>query len=278
MITFFQKQNEQQQLDDILFAHKNKAYGAYALRHDADYFLQKALITGVALFGAVVGVSTLYLQKSTAHHQAPEPVNIRLKAIFVEEPKVVMPPVVKPQAPASAVKVKTIDYRVPEPTRNAVIEKPLPKVKALNTAAIGTTNSEGLIPKTNITPVVPTPPTGPVTAPTSTATPQPTNQVATKVDVEAEFIGGINRFRAQVAENFDQEDFSGEEGIISATVTFIVEKDGSLSAVKAEGQNKAFNAEAERAIKKIKGKWQPAKINGQAVRSYFKLPVSMQFE
>ena len=65
---------------------------------------------------------------------------------------------------------------------------------------------------------------------------------------------------------------------MSTVVTFIVERDGSISSVKAAGKDAAFNREAERTIKSVKGKWVPAKVKGQAVRSYFKFPVSMMFE
>jgi hypothetical protein len=39
-----------------------------------------------------------------------------------------------------------------------------------------------------------------------------------------------------------------------------------------------FNKEAEKTIKGIKGKWNPAKFQGENVRSYFRFPISMQFE
>jgi protein TonB len=47
---------------------------------------------------------------------------------------------------------------------------------------------------------------------------------------------------------------------------------------KQAGANADFNKEAEKVIKNIKGKWNPAKLGGQNVRSYFKFPISMQFE
>nr|WP_260391327.1 energy transducer TonB [Riemerella anatipestifer] len=71
---------------------------------------------------------------------------------------------------------------------------------------------------------------------------------------------------------------AGEEGLVKAMVTFVVERDGTITNVKAEGQNNMFNKEAEKAIKSVKGKWTPAKIKGEAVRSYFRIPVSIKFE
>ena len=70
----------------------------------------------------------------------------------------------------------------------------------------------------------------------------------------------------------------GGEGTLKTTVTFIVERDGSISDVKASGSNSDFNSEAVRTVKSIKSKWVPAKINGQPVRQRFRLPLTMNFE
>ena len=71
-------------------------------------------------------------------------------------------------------------------------------------------------------------------------------------------------------------DGTGE--VAKTTIIFIVEKDGTISEVKATGPNADFNREAIKTIKSVKGKWVPAKLNGENVRSYFKFPISMQFE
>jgi protein TonB len=97
--------------------------------------------------------------------------------------------------------------------------------------------------------------------------------------VEANFNGGIEGFRNKVLNNFDTTVVTSESGeIVKAVVTFVVERDGSISNIKASGVNADFNKEAEKVIKNIKGKWNPAKLGGQNVRSYFKFPISMQFE
>ena len=70
----------------------------------------------------------------------------------------------------------------------------------------------------------------------------------------------------------------GDEGTVKTEVTFVVERDGSITDVKANGSNKDFNAEAIRTVKSIKNKWAPAKINGQSVRYRYRMPLTMQFE
>ena len=103
-------------------------------------------------------------------------------------------------------------------------------------------------------------------------------KVYSEVEQLAEFPGGINSFRSKVQNSFDGSVMDGDEGLVKTEVTFIVERDGSITDVKASGSNRTFNDEAIRTVKSIKNKWTPAKINGQAVRYRFRLPLTMQFE
>ena len=107
--------------------------------------------------------------------------------------------------------------------------------------------------------------------------PVDTEEIHTSVDVEADYDnGGLNGFRVKVAENFDIEAVQGE-GVLTTTVKFVVETNGTVSQVKATGSNADFNREAERVVRSIKG-WKPAKKGGVNVRSYYSLPLKMQFQ
>ena len=103
------------------------------------------------------------------------------------------------------------------------------------------------------------------------------SEVYVTVDQEAEFPGGLNSFRIKISENFDTSSLKGE-GIIKATISFIIERDGSVTDVKVNGSNSDFNKEAEKAVKSIRGRWIPAKINGFPVRQRYKIPMTMNFE
>jgi protein TonB len=109
--------------------------------------------------------------------------------------------------------------------------------------------------------------------------PQPVdNSPKTTVDVQADFTGGINAFRNKVVNQFDTSVMDGTGEVVKTTLVFIVEKDGTISEVKATGPDAVFNREAVKTIKSVRGKWIPAKLNGENVRSYFKFPISMQSE
>lgn len=89
--------------------------------------------------------------------------------------------------------------------------------------------------------------------------------------------GGINAFRNKFAENFDSSNVPAP-GSYKGEITFVVEKDGSISNINAKGNNRLFLEEAIRTLKRMKVKWTPAKINGEPVRYSFKFPITMNFE
>lgn len=88
--------------------------------------------------------------------------------------------------------------------------------------------------------------------------------------------GGYNNFRKLVEGNFREKKVLGK-GKEFCELKFVIERDGSITDVTANGTNESFNKEAIRAISKIKTKWIPAKINGQPVRYRFRIPLNLDF-
>lgn len=126
-------------------------------------------------------------------------------------------------------------------------------------------------------------------------------EIIENISKEPEFIeGGIDGFRRQVAANFDtgavdelahltreqieermkkiKKKKPVEDIVLWTEVVFVVELDGTLSNVEAEGPNYTFNREAERTIKAIKGKWEPGVVVGEPVRSRHRFPMKMRFD
>lgn len=264
-----------QALNEVVFEKRNKEYGAYALRNEANVFLKKALFIGVGLFGLLAMTPLLINTLKPKAEKTTFYVPINLKNVDrpddrIEKPE---PRVIPPKAP---VQVKTQSLTPPTPTRDAVKEETINQ--KVDDAVISTTTTPG---------VAVTNPNQHVTAGTENgkeivketpAKPNP-NDIIRDVDVEADFIGGVNAFRTQVLQNFDSSVIENETGeVVKAVVTFVVERDGTISNIKVSGTNTDFNKEAEKTIKGIKGKWNPAKFQGENVRSYFRFPISMQFE
>ena len=94
--------------------------------------------------------------------------------------------------------------------------------------------------------------------------------------VRPSFPGGLDRFRQLVANNFNVYAVKGE-GKVKTTVVFVIEVDGSIAEVKATGPNESMNKEGEKAIKAIKEKWIPGRLNGKPVRNYLQVPIIIDF-
>ncbi|MDV2446466.1 energy transducer TonB [Elizabethkingia anophelis] len=271
----FQHLNHEFALNEIVFENRNKSYGAYDLRNRAGQYMNKALFSGILFFGVITGGSILYMNLNNKNV-----ITDIGKPVFVKPIEVDIDPV-KPKAPEPVQSqpqkvVKTIDTQVPTPVNNPPIEKITTKVPT--DAVSGTQNIEGPVAANpNIpAPIIKTPGEGIVPAPPQPKV--PTDEIVTHFDVEAAYVGGLDSFRNKIKENFDGSVMDGTEGVIKTMVTFIVERDGTITNIKADGPNRDFNAEAIRTIKSVKGKWNPAKLEGQNVRSYFRIPVSMKFE
>ena len=264
-----------QALNEVVFEKRNKEYGAYALRNEANVFLKKALFIGVGLFGLLAMTPLLINTLKPKAAKTPVFVPINLKNVDrpddrIEKPE---PRVIPPKAP---VQVKTQSLTPPTPTRNAVKEVTINQ--KVNDAVISTTTTPGVAVTNPNQHVATGTENGKEIVKETPAKPNP-NDIIRDVDVEADFIGGVNAFRTKVLQNFDSSVIENETGeVVKAVVTFVVERDGTISNIKVSGTNTDFNKEAEKTIKGIKGKWNPAKFQGENVRSYFRFPISMQFE
>lgn len=104
------------------------------------------------------------------------------------------------------------------------------------------------------------------------------NPVPQTPDEQAQYPGGFAKLRAQVADLFYSESVLADENHLRTSVLFMVERDGSISNVHAEGDNFTFNRQAEIALYLLPEKFSPAKVNGNAVRYRFRLPLAMTFE
>ena len=263
-------------LDEVVFANRNKSYGAYALRNDYSNQLTKALFIGIAFFASVSAVP-LVMNAFKSEVLLPKDDFSGREILVINDTETPKP---KPDNTTPA-RVKTVANPEVTPVREIRKNKTLPTKKDFEGAAIGTETKPG--PETTISvapPISVGPPSATDHQPVSPPAPVEDPNViidGAKADVAAEFKGGINAFRQKVAQGFDTSSID-QSGVVSATITFVVEKDGSISNIKITGANADFNQEAERTVKSIKTKWTPAQLKGKAVRSSFRMPISMRIE
>ena len=262
-------------LDEIVFSNRNKAYGAYALRNEYSNQLTKALLVGVAFFGAL-SVTPLIISAFETKATIVVDNNSEREIIYIDEPDDTPKPTPTAFVPPN---IKTVNITVPTPTRKLIKEQPLPTTEEIRGAAIGSETKTGEETTISVAPPISIsgpPAVKPYSPPAKVEDPNEVFTTAT-VDVSANFKGGMDAFRQKVSQGFDTGSID-QAGMVSGVITFVVEKDGSISNIKINGQNSDFNKEAERTVKSIKTKWTPAQLNGKAVRSSFRMPISMRIE
>lgn len=94
------------------------------------------------------------------------------------------------------------------------------------------------------------------------------------IDVRPEFPGGLAEFYKYIGKNYKTPNVKNLKGKVF--VTFVVEKDGSLSDIKViRDIGLGTGEEAIRVLKECP-KWLPGEQNGQKVRVLYSLPISIQ--
>jgi TonB family protein len=104
------------------------------------------------------------------------------------------------------------------------------------------------------------------------------DQTFTKVEISPEYPGGAHGWMRFLNKTFRYPDEAVEKEIQGTVVLqFIVEKDGSLSAIEALSGPDVLKAEALRVIKQSE-KWRPAMQNGVVVKAYHKQPITFRLQ
>ncbi len=267
-------------LDEIVFQNRNKEYGAYDLRTEYPKLLTKSFIFGTIFFLVAVISPFVYLKIKQMNAADKTEVDANLIEILPEQPVLEQPKEEEPPPPPppkeEPEKIEVIQNVVPEPKREPKVETPPPPITKQLETTTGLVNQEG-VKKPDFTPPPPPPGPGKVTT-AEVKAPVNTNEVYAEVDQSAEYPGGLGSFRKYVGENIDSSNMEGE-GQLTVKLRFIVERDGSVSDVKVmqKSGNSEFDSEAVSVVKRQK-KWKPAKLNGESVRSYFSIPITMQFQ
>ena len=104
-------------------------------------------------------------------------------------------------------------------------------------------------------------------------------EIFVAVEQPAEFPGGQAALMKWLSNNIRYPEAAQQNDIQGRVVVkFVVEKDGSVGHAEiARGVDKDLDREALRVVNKMP-KWQPGKNNGVAVRSYFNLPVTFKLQ
>ena len=249
---------------DIVFEGRNKAYGAYELRKENPKTTMRAMLIGSVIF--VFLLATPLLAKLIPDSDDDDVVRdekiTTVKLAPKEKPPENLPPPPPPPPKVDQVKfVKPVVAKAEE-----VIEEP-PKIVELKDKKIGDETIKGdPDAPLSIDPVG----TGP-----ANAIVEDNNIYNTAgIEVKPDFPGGLEKFYKFVANNYRTPEEEGLKGKVF--ITFVVEKDGSLTDIKViRDIGYGTGKEAIRVLKSSP-RWNPGEQNGKKVRVLYSLPITIQ--
>lgn len=250
--------NTEKNLDDIIFKNRNKDYGAYSLRKSYNKNMMSAVVIAIVIFllGVSVPLIANYFNSSKVVITKTDPtviLNTNPKDKIIE--KLPEAPVEKKIVPVFRAPIVTAtDEDVPELSELIEISK--------NTNPADTLAETGIPedkPKTNI------------------IDEGEELKIHTFVEEWPEFPGGDIARVKFLSENIVYPKVAKEAGIQGPVhLTFVVEKDGSISNVNIlRGIGGGCDEEATRVVSSMP-KWKPGRQNGKEVRVQFNMPINFK--
>mgnify|MGYP000425498190 FL=1 len=270
---------------EMVFAGKNKEYGAYQLRKGTSGRNIKALlilVIAAALVGGFLAwkvIEQKQAEEQQAYMEAMELAKLQQQAKKEEKKKEPVKPKIEPKKEIPVAR-ETQKFTAPVIKKDELVkeENQVKQMDKLDEkVAVGTENKEGVKDRTieavrnDIATVAPPPP------------PAPKPEVATKVfDVVEEmpsFPGGQGALMQYLASNIKYPVVAQENGVQGRViVSFVVERDGSISDVKvARSVDPSLDREAQRVVKSMP-RWSPGKQNGSTVRVKYTVPVVFRLQ
>jgi protein TonB len=266
--------NNEQRMTEIIFAHRNKAYGAYAIRSSYGETTIKAI--GYMLLGIT---SVLSVAWHFSHNNPPQPeknsspliidsvitipVNLNNGELEKQDPQPTTPD--KPASTASADGLGTVVSDTVEPTSSTetIVTNGTESVTTTEPSPEPTTDggngkTKGLLPGI---------PTG-------------SSSVVETIKLEKmpQFKGGLAALNDFIRRNVHYPPEAIEEGRQGKLyVRFIVDENGKVSSAELLNTSyKDLNTEALRVVGIIPDFESPGIANGQPVKTYYQVPINFR--
>jgi protein TonB len=253
-------------IDDLLFRHRNKEYGAYQLRKRYN----SVVIVGIFFASVIVSSAVILPFVLTSHSDNVlmgnrSFVQVNMEALEPPKEEIYVPP---SPPPPQAVHVEEIVKYVPPVIVDSI--PPLEKAQLSTDEYLNQSTKE----KADIT-------TG-----TGTGDNLTSGQDGTETDAPFFLVevmptfkgGGLEKFRDWVHNRTTYPQAAIDKKIRGTVyLTFIIEKDGSVSNVTVvKGVDPLLDDEAVRAIS-ASPKWTPGLQRGESVRVRYSIPLSFHF-
>jgi periplasmic protein TonB len=252
-------------MDEIVFEHRNKTYGAYILRKLYPRNVTKALILAVIiLLGGLAYplASSYYAQKRSKYIEKAASAEF----IDMDKPKEEAPPPPPPPPPPPAALEQKVKFVAPIVTTEEVVEDA--DIFNQDDLAQTTTNEavaiEEIVVETKVEVI---------------EVEESKKEVFTIVEEMPAFPGGEAERNKFLAENIQYPQQATENGIQGTVyVSFVVDSKGNVTDVKIlRGIGGGCDEEALRVVKMMP-KWHPGKQNGKNVRVLFNMPIYFKLQ
>jgi protein TonB len=251
--------------NELVFEHRNKAYGAYALRKN--YNKRLTLIMGSMILAFVLGSLAMFIIRNLPKEEIEAPKGSDKTWTVQPPPKDLPPP--PPTTPPPPPLEKMTAF-IPPVIEDDPVTDPVPTQDQLEDTKAGDKTQDGS--DENFDPPQPSDDT-PKQIDTK---PDP---IETFVEEEADFPGGFAEMAKFINDNIDYPQEAIDLGIKGrVTVRFVVEKDGRISNVSVAtplAGCKACDKAAVKVVEKMPS-WKAGKNGGREVRTWVTLPVKFE--
>lgn len=256
-----------QERNDTVFDHRNKSYGAYQIRKNYDKRFILILASMLVGVGGIFAATNLFRkveekEKVSDHTLIEFTLDLsKDEAPIVDEPK--------KEEQAEQTLAATIAF--PEPrVSNTDVSNQIEIPDGTQTVSTETQEGTGDDFEDNIE-------QGTGGGGTGEIEKKPTiDFIHEVVDEQALYPGGMDALRQFIADNINTDMIDGSGKIY---LKFVVDDQGKIASVKVTGVTGRCEGCDEAAIDVIKSKhmkrWTPAKVNGEAVKSYFSIPIKI---
>lgn len=277
---------------DIVFAGRNKQYGAYKLRLESPRTTLLALGSGLCLFAFVfvapTAISSFFEEENEfaggvidyvePFDKTVELVDVVMPKEEVEEVKPIIeePKTEEASAPASSMDVERFVILEVAPA-DEITEEPA-KQENLVDVLIGTETIEGNAAGSIL--ITETPGTTENGTGTTIGTDEREggNEIVHFTTERAEPLGGMANFSQMFISKFRVIHVPDNTRKVQVILSFVVEKDGSITDIKVlRDPGYGTGTEAIRVLKSMP-KWKPARQDNKTVRSQFTLPITIQVQ
>ena len=253
-------------MDEIVFEHRNKTYGAYILRKMYNKHLTRALLLAVAILIAGLAyplVSSYYAQKRSKYIEK----EANAEFMDMNKPREDAPPPPPPPPPPAAALEQKVKFVAPVVTTEEVVED----ADVFNQDDLAKTSTNEAVAVEEVAVAE--------TKAEVIEVPEEKKEVFTIVEEMPSFPGGETERNAFLAKNIVYPQQATENGIQGTVyVSFVVDSKGNVTDVKVlRGIGGGCDEEAVRVVKMMP-QWHPGKQNGKQVRVLFNMPIYFKLQ